>query len=147
MFQASMLEPLNMIYGSAELSFLLINQNIAYNTELQNSEHYVLSLSKYFGHLETDIKMLLSSLKYFVYFIKQHPLGEHPIEQFSTILGVSSYVQNLCFFLIINLLHGAGLQSVVDYLQQVAYSFRGLSGQKPPSQADRDIITVRRDQK
>jgi len=34
MFQASMLGPLNMIYGSAELSFLLINQNIAYNTEL-----------------------------------------------------------------------------------------------------------------
>ena len=37
------------------------------------------------------------------------------------------------FFLIINLLHGAQLQSVADYLQQVAYSFRGLRGQKPPS--------------
>ena len=51
------------------------------------------------------------------------------------------------FFLFINLLHGARSQSVVDYLQQVAYSFRGLRGQKPPSQADKDIITVRRDQK
>ena len=37
------------------------------------------------------------------------------------------------FFDFINLLHGARSQSVVDYLQQVAYSFRGLRGQKPPS--------------
>ena len=37
------------------------------------------------------------------------------------------------FFLLINLLHGAWLQSVADYLQQVAYSFRGLRGQKPSS--------------
>ena len=51
------------------------------------------------------------------------------------------------FFLFINLLHGAQSQSVADYLQQVAYSFRGLRGQKPPLQADRNIIIVRRDQK
>ena len=51
------------------------------------------------------------------------------------------------FFLFINLLYGARLQSMADYLQQVAYSFRGLRGQKPSSQADKDIITVRRDQK
>ena len=37
------------------------------------------------------------------------------------------------FFLFINLLYGAQLQSMEDYLQQVAYSFRGLRGQKPPS--------------
>ena len=36
------------------------------------------------------------------------------------------------FFYFINLLHGARSQSVADYLQQVAYSFRGLRGQKPP---------------
>jgi len=50
------------------------------------------------------------------------------------------------FFLFINLLHGAQSQFMVDYLQQVAYSFRGLRKQKPPSQANRDVITVRRDQ-
>ena len=37
------------------------------------------------------------------------------------------------FFLFINLLHSARSQSMADYLQQVAYSFRGLRGQKPPS--------------
>ena len=36
---------------------------------------------------------------------------------------------------------------MADYLQQVAYSFRGLRRQKPPSQADRDDTIVRRDQK
>ena len=36
---------------------------------------------------------------------------------------------------------------MVDYLQQVAYSFWGLRGQKLSLQADKDIITVRRDQK
>jgi len=51
------------------------------------------------------------------------------------------------FFLFINLLHGAWSQSVADYLQQVAYSFRGLRGQKPPSQANRNVTIVRGDQK
>jgi len=37
------------------------------------------------------------------------------------------------FFLFINFLHSARSQSMADYLQQVAYSFRGLRGQKPPS--------------
>ena len=39
--------------------------------------------------------MLFSSLKYLACFIKQYPLGGHPIEQFPTILEVSSYVWNL----------------------------------------------------
>ena len=51
------------------------------------------------------------------------------------------------FFLVINLLHSTRSQSVADYLQQVAYSFRGLREQKPPSQADKDVITVKRDHK
>ena len=38
---------------------------------------------------------------------------------------------DLFFFLFINLLHSARSQSMADYLQQVAYSFRGLRGQKP----------------
>ena len=60
------------------------------NTELWDSEHHALSLSEYSGHLETDTKMLSISLKYLTGFIKQHF-----IEQFPTILGVSSYVWNL----------------------------------------------------
>ena len=88
--QAPMLGPLNMIHGSAELSFHLGNQNIAHNTELWDGEHYVLSLSGYFGHLETDTKMLFISLKHLTGFIRQHP-----IKQFPTILGVGSYVWNL----------------------------------------------------
>ena len=93
--QAPMLGPLNMIHGPAELSSHLGNQNIAHNTELWDGEHYALSLSEYFGYLETDTKMLSISLKYLTGFIKQHPLGGRPIEQFPIILGVGSYVWNL----------------------------------------------------
>ena len=39
--------------------------------------------------------MLSISLKCLTGFIKQHPLGGRPIEQFPTILGVSSYIWNL----------------------------------------------------
>ena len=93
--QAPMLGPLNMIHGSAESSSHLGNQNIAHNNELWDGEHHALSLSGYSGHLETDTKMLSTSLKRLTGFIKQHPLGGCPIEQFPTILGVGSYVWNL----------------------------------------------------
>ena len=49
------------------------------------------------------------------------------------------------FFSFINLLHSSQLQSMADYLQQVVYSFGGLKRQKPLLQADKDVITVRRD--
>ena len=90
-----MLRPLNMIHGSAKSSSHLGNQNIAHNNELWDGEHHALSLSGYSGHLETDTKMLSISLKRLTGFIKQHPLGGRPIEQFPTILGVGSYVWNL----------------------------------------------------
>ena len=73
--QAPMLGPLNMIHGSAESSSHLGNQNITHNNELWDSEHHALSLSGYSGHLETDTKMLSTSLKRLTGFIKQHPLG------------------------------------------------------------------------
>jgi len=90
--QASILGPLNMIHGSVESSSHLGNQNTAHNNELWDGEHHALSLSGYSGHLETDTKILSTSLKYLTDFIKQHPLGGHPIKQFPTILGVSSYI-------------------------------------------------------
>ena len=78
-----------------ESSFHLGNQNIAHNNELWDGEHHALSLSGFSEHLETDTKMLSTSLKCLTGFIKQHPLGRCPIEQFPTILGVGSYVWNL----------------------------------------------------
>jgi len=81
-----------MIHGSAESSSYLGNQNIAHNTELWDGEHHALSLSEYSGHLEIDTKMLSTSLKRLTGFIKQHPLGGHPIEQFPIILEVGSYI-------------------------------------------------------
>ena len=84
-----------MIYGSAESSFLLGNQNITHNNELWDGEHHALSLSGYSRYLETNTKMLSTSLKCLTGFIKQHPLEGCPIEQFPTILGVGSYVWNL----------------------------------------------------
>ena len=59
-----------MIHGSAELSSLLENQNIAYNNELWDDEYYALLLSGYSKHLETGIKILSTSLKHF-FFIHQ----------------------------------------------------------------------------
>ena len=72
--QAPMLGPLNMIHGSAESSSQLGNQNIAHNNELWDGEHHALSLSGYSGHLDTNTKMLSTSLKCLACFIKQHPL-------------------------------------------------------------------------
>jgi len=69
-----------MIYGSAESSSHLGNQNITHNAELWDGEHHALSLSGYSGHLEMDTKMLSTSLKCLTGFIKQHPLEGHPIE-------------------------------------------------------------------
>ena len=95
MLQALILGLLNMIHGLAESSSLLKNQNITYNTEFWDSEHHALSLSGYSEYLETDTKMLSTSLKCLTGFIKQHSLGGHPIEQFHTILEVGFYVWNL----------------------------------------------------
>ena len=84
-----------MIHGLAESSSLLGNQNITHNKELWDGEHHALSLSGYSEHLKTNTKILSTSLKRLTGFIKQHPLGGRPIEQFPTILGVGSYVWNL----------------------------------------------------
>jgi len=68
-----------------------------------------------------DIAQFFSSLNYSI---------------FTSILshfGFANCTVDFFFFLFINLLHSARLQSVANYLQQVAYSFRGLRGQKPPS--------------
>ena len=54
----------------------------------------MLLVSDYTGHLKADAKMLSLSLNYFVYFKKCFFEG-YSIEQFPTILGVSSYVWNL----------------------------------------------------
>jgi len=43
-------------------------------------------------HLETDAKMLATSLRCLAYFIQKHPLKSRPIEQFPFILGIGSYV-------------------------------------------------------
>jgi len=68
--QVPMLGLFNMTHGLAESSSQLEIQNITDNTELWDGEHYVLSLSSYSRHLETDIKMLFSFLKYLTCFIK-----------------------------------------------------------------------------
>ena len=73
----------------------IVTHNVTHDTDLWDGDHHALSLSGYSGHLETDTKMLSSSLKRLACFVKQHPLGGRPIEQFPTILGVGSYVWNL----------------------------------------------------
>ena len=84
-----------MIHRSVKSYSLLGIQNIAYNTELWDGKHHTLLMSEYSEHLEANTKMFPFSLKHLACFIKQHPLGGHPIEQFPTILGVGSYIWNL----------------------------------------------------
>ena len=72
-----------------------VTHNVTYNSDLWDGDHHALSLSEYSRHLETDTKMLTTLLRYLACFVKQHPLEGHSIEQFPTILGVSSYVWNL----------------------------------------------------
>ena len=55
----------------------------------------MLSLSGYSRYLETDAKMLSLFLKYLTQFIIKYSLEEQSVDQFSTILGVRSYVWNL----------------------------------------------------
>ena len=61
----------NLIYRLAKSSSPLENGNITYNTELWDSDYYILSLSGYSRYLETDAKMLFLSLEYLTYFIKK----------------------------------------------------------------------------
>ena len=59
-------------------------------------------------------------------------LLRYALEEQTTALSMAPVgVVNEFFF--VHQLHGTQTQSVADYLQQVAYSFRGLREQKPPS--------------
>jgi len=74
----------SLIHKSAELSSKLENRNITYDTELWDSDHYVLLLA--------DVKVFSLFFEDFTCFIKKYPFGEYSVDQFPTILGVSSYV-------------------------------------------------------
>ena len=43
-------------------------------------------------HFEADAKVLVTFLICFVHFIQKHPLKDHPIEQFPSVLEIGSYV-------------------------------------------------------
>jgi len=66
--QASMLGLFNLTYESAKLFFQLGNGNITHDNELWDGDHYVLLLSGYSRHLETNAKVIFLSLKYLIYF-------------------------------------------------------------------------------
>ena len=53
------------------------------------------SLSGCDMHLEADAKVLATSLRCFAYLIQKRPLKGHPIEQFSSVLEINSYVWRL----------------------------------------------------
>ena len=72
-----------------------VTYNVTHNTDLWDGDHHVTSLSGYDMHLETDAKVLATLLRHLAYFIQKCSLKGHPIEQFSTILGVGCYIWNL----------------------------------------------------
>jgi len=79
-----MFELFSLIHGSAELSSKLGNRNITHDIELWDSDHYILFLA--------DVKVFSLFFENFTCFIKKHSFGEYSVDQFPTILGVSSYV-------------------------------------------------------
>ena len=72
-----------------------VTHNITHDTDLQDGNYYTTLLSGCDMHLEADAKVLATSLRHLAYFIQKRPLKNHPIEQFSSVLGISSYVQRL----------------------------------------------------
>ena len=106
-FQALMLRPLNMIYGLTESVSQLgrgcdmtcncdtLSHNVTHNTDLWDGDYHVMLLFGYDIYLKANAKMLATSLMCLVCFIQKHPLKSHPIEQFSSILGISSYIWRL----------------------------------------------------
>ena len=68
----------------------IVTYDITHDSNLQDSEHYIISLFGHFGYLENDAKALASSVLYIACFIQKHPIRSCPIEQFSPILGTGS---------------------------------------------------------
>ena len=68
----------------------IVTHNVTHDCDLWDGKHYVIFLSGHFGYLENDTKVLVSSVLRIVHFIQKYPIGSHPIEQFSPILGTGS---------------------------------------------------------
>ena len=60
----------------------IVTPDVTHDCDLWDGEHYVTSLSGYFGYLENDAKVLASSVLHIARFIQKHPIGSRPIEQF-----------------------------------------------------------------
>ena len=65
----------NLTHELAELSLQLGNGNITHDNKLWDGDHYVLVLSGYSKHLETNAKVFSLSLEHLTYFIKKCILG------------------------------------------------------------------------
>ena len=70
----------------------IVTHDITHDRDLWDGEHYITSLSGYFGYLENDAKVLASSVLHITRFIQKHSIGNCPIEQFSPILGAGSII-------------------------------------------------------
>ena len=73
----------------------IITPDITHDCDLWDGEHYVTSLFGYFGYLENDAKVLVSSVLYITCFIQKHPIESHLIEQFPSILEADSIMWRL----------------------------------------------------
>ena len=69
--------------------------NVTHDTDLWDGDHHVTSLSGCDMHLEADAKVLATSLKRLACFIQKRSLKGRSIEQFPSVLGISSYVWRL----------------------------------------------------
>ena len=90
--QVSLFGLFNQIYQLAKLFSQLKYSNTTYITKLQDCYYYVVSLSGYSRHLETNTKILSLFLEHLTYFPKKHSLSRYSVNQFPIILEVGSYI-------------------------------------------------------
>ena len=81
--------------ASQQVTSDIVTHDVTYDGDLWDGEHHITSLSGYFGYLENDAKVLTSSVLCITCFIQKHPIRNHPIEQFSPILGADSIMWHL----------------------------------------------------
>jgi len=85
----------NVTHDSDILSHTLshsVTHNIIYDTDLWNDNYHVTLLSGCDMHLEADAKVLATLLRCLACFIQKCSLKGCSIEQFSSVLGIGSYI-------------------------------------------------------
>jgi len=68
----------------------IVTHDVTHDCDLWDGDHHVISLLGHSAFIESNARVLALSILYIAHFIQKHPIGSHPIKQFSPILGMGS---------------------------------------------------------